>query len=147
MSISTGVLQPADASRGLASFARSVRSFIIFIEEGQTESTKPPKKRRGRGKGNKENGKDVEDPAASPSNSASKRSLDEQPAFCASCREGATKVSNRQDSMLNFDSSANNSMTPDSERTEVAQSMQRSPDFANNGGQYNGEASPVDRRD
>lgn len=153
------MFQPEVTSRGLASYARSFRSFIIFIDEGQTEETKTSKKRRGRGKGNRVNGKDVEDQAAvsaaSPSNSASKRSLDEQqPAGCASCREGATKTTNRQDSMFNYDSSANSSMTRDPERTEVThehegvRSMQRSPDFANNGGgHYNGEGSPVDRRD
>lgn len=157
MLILLGVLQPGETSRGLASFARSVRSFIIFVDQEQTEPTRTMKKRKSRGKGNNVNGKDVEDQAAvtaSPSNSASKRSLDEQqPASCASCREGTTKITNRQDSMLNYDNSANNSMTRDPERTEVAHkhegvmSMQRSPDVANNGGHYNGEGSPVDRRD
>jgi hypothetical protein len=144
-------------SGGLASLKRSFHSFILFIDERQTEETKTPKKKKGKAKGNRVNGKDVEDRSAvsaSPSNSASKRSLDEQqPAGCASCREKTTKTTNRQDSMFNYDSSANSSMTRDPERAEVTheheggRSMQRSPDLANNGGHYNGEGSPVDRRD
>lgn len=151
------MLQRGETSSGMASLKRSFKSFIIFMEEGETEPTKPPKKKKGKGKGNRVNGKDVEDQAAvsaSPSNSASKRSLDEQqPACCGSCREGTTKITNRQDYTLNYDSSANSSMTRDPERTEVGHehegvmSMQRSPDFANNGGHYNGEGSPNDRGD